>query len=77
MSDPEPPDGAVYLVQSRLCRRDKRTKRDHWQPECAFRTAAEAEAYARANERHYFHGWRVTRVGAEGALAALLAARAS
>jgi hypothetical protein len=63
----------VYLLESRIGRRGKRTRRDHWQAEAAFATPGEAEAFARANERLYFHGWRVTRVAAEGPLRQALA----
>lgn len=59
----------VYILQSRIGRRGKRTKRDHWQTEGAYLTPSEAEAFARAHKHWYFHGWRVSAVPASESLA--------
>jgi hypothetical protein len=71
VTDPDP-DRAVFLLQSRLRERGARTTKERWQTEGAFLTLAEAEAFARAHERWYFHGWQVLAVPAGGRLAELL-----
>jgi hypothetical protein len=70
----EVPDRPVYLVLSRRRRRGVRSAADQWFVEGVFLTAAEADAHGRANERFYFHGWRVLGAAAGGRLAALLPA---
>jgi hypothetical protein len=64
----------VYVLEVRLGRKGKRTKRDHWHPVGAYLTRAEAEAVAKANDHRYPHGWRVCGVPAGGALAELVPA---
>lgn len=69
----DPPDGNVYVLQFRICRKGRRTTRERWMLEAVFRTRAEAEVFARAKERrHYRHGWTVYGVPAAGELASRL-----
>lgn len=68
------PDRWVYVLEVRIGRKGKRTKRDHWQPLGAYATRAEADAVAKEIKHRYPHGWRVCGVPAGGTLAQLVPA---
>jgi hypothetical protein len=73
MPDDPSAEPVVYLLQSRIGKRGKRTKKDHWHTEGAFLTHLEAECAGLEREHLFWNGWRVYGVLAAGKLAKRLA----
>ncbi|HEY1186934.1 MAG TPA: hypothetical protein VGE74_04720 [Gemmata sp.] len=63
------PVRVVFVLEVRLHRKGKRTKREHWEIRGAYLTQTEAEAAARAPGAGALLGWRVSAVPAAGVLA--------